>query len=186
MNVLVACEFSGIVRDAFAKRGHYAISVDLLATERPGHHYQGRVEDFLSQTDTKFDLMIAHPPCTYLTNANAKNFAAKRTEQREALNFVKYLLNVDIPRIALENPVGIISTRIRPHNQIIHPWEFGHQESKPTCLWLRNLPPLKQTKIERERVRRIANIPQRKDRWKIRSRTYIGIAEAMAEQWGNL
>lgn len=183
MKVLVACEFSGIVRDAFAARGHDAWSCDLLDTERPGQHYAGPVEDIL---DVGWDLMIAHPPCTHLAVSGSRWFKFKRREQDEALAFVRMLLDAPIPRIALENPVSIISSRIRKPDQIIQPWQFGHGETKATCLWLKNLPPLSPTRIVRGRKARVHLEPPGPDRWKNRSRTYTGIAAAMAAQWGEL
>lgn len=181
MRVLVACEFSGIVRDAFAERGHDAWSCDLLPTERPGNHIQGDVLEIL---DEGWDLMIAHPPCTHLAVSGARWFKDKRQEQEEALMFVTSLLDAPIPRIALENPVSIISTRIRKPNQIIQPWMFGHGETKATCLWLKGLPPLRPTKIVSGRKSRVHREPPGVDRWKNRSRTYQGIADAFASQWG--
>lgn len=181
MRVLVACEFSGIVRDAFLKRGHDAISCDLLPTESPGPHYQGDVLDILGDG---WDLMIAHPPCTHLAASGARWFKDKVDEQRQALDFVRRLMDAPIPRIALENPVSIISTRIRKPTQIIHPWQFGHGEEKTTCLWLKNLPSLVPTNIVDGRYPRAHRLPPTPDRWKLRSKTYAGIADAMAEQWG--
>lgn len=191
MKVLVACEFSGIVRDAFISRGCKAVSCDLLPTERPGPHFQGSVQDIITEG---WDLMIAFPPCTHLSNAGARWFAEKQQEQQEALAFVRLLLDAPIPRIALENPVGVISTNIRKPDQIIHPFDFGHQISKPTCLWLKNLPPLEPTlKVSRgerhttksgKSLPSWYNIGQSSRRWKLRSRTFEGIADAMADQWG--
>lgn len=193
MNVLLACEFSGIVRSEFSKLGHYAISVDLLPTEIPGNHYLGKIEDFLKQPKIRFDLAICHPPCTYLTVAGARWFKGREREQGEALDFVRFLMNMDIPRICVENPVSVISTKIRKPDQIIQPWEYGHSESKKTCLWLKNLPLLKPTNILPYRKIWDNQTPsgQNKlgpspDRGKIRSRTYLGIARAFAEQWGKL
>lgn len=188
MNVLIACEFSGIVRDAFIKRGHNAISCDLLPSERPGPHFQGDVFDLLRdpfRTGTqKYDLMIAHPPCTHLAVSGARWFKDKRREQAEAIDFVRCLMALTIPRICIENPVSIISSRIRKPDQIIQPWQFGHGETKATCLWLKNLPKLVPTKIVEGRKARVHYAPPGPDRWKERSRTLTGIAEAMAEQWG--
>lgn len=181
MKVLIACEYSGTVRDAFIARGHDAISCDLLETETPGPHYRGPVEHLLTE---KFDLMIAHPPCTHLAVSGARWFAEKRKEQAEALDFVRLLLGAQIPRIALENPVSVISSAIRKPDQIIQPWQYGHGETKATCLWLKNLPPLQPTKIVEGRKARIHMMPPGPDRWKERSRTYQGIANAMAAQWG--
>jgi site-specific DNA-cytosine methylase len=181
MNVLVACEFSGIVRDAFAARGHNAWSCDLLDTERPGKHVIGDVRGML---DDGWDLMIAHPPCTHLAVSGARWFRDKAIEQEEALEFVRTLLNAPIQKIALENPVSIISTRVRKPDQIIQPWMFGHGETKATCLWLRGLPGLIPTNVVDGRENRVWKCPPGPDRWKVRSRTFEGIAKAMAEQWG--
>ncbi len=181
MRVLVACEFSGIVRDAFAARGHDAMSCDLLPTERPGQHYEGDVFNII---DCDWDLMIAHPPCTHLAVSGARWFKDKQQEQEEALAFVRALLGAPIPKIALENPISIISSRIRKPDQIIQPWQFGHGETKATCLWLKNLPPLVPTNIVDGRTPRVHYTSPGPDRWKERSRTYQGIADAMAEQWG--
>lgn len=183
MNVLVACEFSGVVRDAFVRRWHNAWSCDFLPTESPGPHVQGDVLDLL---DGNWDLMIAFPPCTHLAVSGARWFKYKQKEQAEALEFVRKLLDAPIPRIALENPVSVISTKIRKPDQYIQPWMFGHGETKKTCLWLKNLPPLKPTNIVDGREGRVWKEPPGPDRWKNRSRTYFGIAEAMAEQWGSL
>ena len=189
MKILVACEFSGIVREAFAGLGHDAWSCDFLATEIPGQHIQGDVRDILSHG---WDLMIAHPPCTYLASSGL-HWNTRRPERRplteEALAFVQVLLDAPINRIALENPIGCISTRIRKPDQIIQPWFFGDEESKTTCLWLKNLPPLMSTMlIPRRRYLNQSPNGQNKlgpspDRWKIRSRTYPGVADAMATQW---
>lgn len=183
MRVLVACEYSGRVRDAFIKRGHDAMSCDILPTDAPGPHYQGDVRDILGDG---WDLMIAHPPCTHLAVSGARHFAAKKASgvQDEALDFVRLLLDAPIMRIALENPVSIISSRIRKPDQIIQPWQFGHGETKATCLWLKNLTLLRPTNIVEGRNDRIHKMPPSPNRWKERSRTYEGIAEAMAEQWG--
>lgn len=178
--VLVACEFSGTVRDAFKKRGVFAMSCDLLPTEAPGTHYQGDVFDII---ENDWDLMIAHPPCTHLAISGAAHFHKKQKEQAEALDFVRRLLAAPIKHIALENPISIISSAIRKPDQIIQPWMFGHGEQKTTCLWLKNLPKLEPTNIVDGREQRIKNVPDKKDRWKIRSKTYQGIADAMAEQW---
>jgi hypothetical protein len=197
MRVLVACEFSGTVRDAFLRAGHYALSCDLLPCESDvsGDHYQGDVLDIL---DHDWDLMIAHPPCTYLCSSGLhwnKRRPGRAEETEKALEFVRRLLDAPIPRIALENPVGCISTRIRPYDQAIQPYQFGHDASKKTCLWLKNLPPLRPTKMVEPRMvngkPRWGNqtdsgqnkLPPSADRWAIRSETYQGIAQAMAEQW---
>lgn len=185
MKVLVACEYSGVVRDAFAAHGHYALSCDLLPSERPGRHYIGDVRDILRGLHRgAWDLMIAHPPCTHLAVSGARWFKDKREEQAEALAFVRYLLDAPIPRIALENPISIISSRIRKPDQIIQPWQFGHGETKATCLWLKGLPKLVPTNIVAGREAKVHRMPPGPDRWKDRSRTYAGIAEAMADQWG--
>lgn len=182
MKILVACEFSGIVREAFRKRGHDAWSCDLLPAEDGSEfHIQG---DCIQALEDRWDLMIAHPPCTHLAVSGARWFKDKQKEQAEALDFVKLLLNAPIEKIALENPVSIISSKIRKPDQIIQPWQFGHGETKATCLWLKNLPLLKPTKIVDGRVARVHNLPPSPDRWKLRSITYQGIADAMAEQWG--
>lgn len=180
MKILVACEFSGAVRDAFAARGHDALSCDLLPSESPGRHYQGDVRDILHDG---WDLMVAHPPCTHLAVSGARWFKDKQVEQAEALDFVRLLLDAPIPRIALENPVSIISSRIRRPNQVIQPWMFGHGETKATCLWLKNLPCLTPTDIVGGRTPRVHHMSPGPDRWKERSRTYRGVAQAMAEQW---
>ena len=180
MKVLIACEFSGIVRDAFLRAGHEAVSCDFLPCERQGPHIQDNVLNHLKG----WDLMIAHPPCTHLAVSGARWFSKKVKEQEEALNFVKQLLNAPIPRIALENPISIISTRIRKPDQIIQPWQFGHGETKATCLWLKNLPSLIPTQIVNGREGRVWKESPSPERWKTRSRTYEGIAKAMAEQWG--
>jgi site-specific DNA-cytosine methylase len=181
MKVLVACEYSGTVRDAFVALGHDAMSCDLLLTDVPGPHYQGDVFDIINDG---WDLMIAHPPCTHLDVSGARWFKDKQVEQQEALEFVKRLLNAPIKRIALENPISIISSKIRKPDQIIQPWMFGHGETKATCLWLKNLPKLVPTNIVEGREARIHKLPPSPDRWKIRSKTFEGIAQAMANQWG--
>lgn len=180
MKVLIACEYSGTVRDAFSALGHDATSCDFLPTERPGKHYQGNVLDIIGNG---YDLMIAHPPCTHLAVSGSRWFAKKQKEQAEALEFVRLLLSAPIPYIALENPVSIISTRIRKPTQTIQPWMFGHGETKATCLWLKGLPPLRPTNIVEGREQRIWKMPPGPDRWKERSRTFQGIADAMAQQW---
>lgn len=182
MKVLVACEYSGVVREAFKRRGHEALSCDLLpADDGSEFHYQGDVRNLLG---FKWDLMIAHPPCTHLAVSGARWFKDKQQEQLEALDFVRLLLNADIPKIALENPVSIISSKIRKPDQIVQPWMFGHGETKATCLWLKGLPLLKPTNIVEGRIPRVHHLPPSPDRWKLRSTTYTGLAEAMAEQWG--
>ena len=183
MRVLVACEYSGRVRDAFIARGHDAISCDLLPTEAPGPHYHGDVFDIINNG---FDLMIAHPPCTHLAVSGARHFAAKKASgvQDGALAFVRRLLDAPVPRIALENPVSIISSKIRPASQYIQPWEHGHGETKKTGLWLKGLPLLVPSNIVGGRADVVHKMPPGPDRWKNRSRTYQGIADAMAAQWG--
>lgn len=180
MRVLIACEFSGIVRDAFSLQGWEAMSCDLLPSEKEGNHYQGNVLDVLNQ---KWDLMIAHPPCTHLAVSGARWFKDKQKEQKESLDFVRCLLEADIPHIALENPISIISSKIRKPDQIIQPWQFGHGETKATCLWLKNLPALTPTNIVGGRSPRVHHMAPSPNRWRERSRTYQGIADAMAEQW---
>jgi site-specific DNA-cytosine methylase len=185
MKILIACEYSGRVRDAFIAKGHDAISCDLLDTEAFGPHYKGSVFDIINDG---FDMMICHPPCTHLAVSGARHFAAKRADgrQQEALHFVQRLLDAPIPRIALENPISIISSMIRKPDQIIQPWQFGHGETKATCLWLKGLLKLTPTNIVSGREARVHRMPPSADRWKERSRTYQGIADAMADQWGNL
>lgn len=181
MKVLVACEFSGVVRDAFIARGHDAISCDLLPSESPGPHIQRDIREIDLSV---YDLMIAHPPCTHLAVSGARWFKDKQKEQAEALNFVRYLLEAPVLKIALENPISVISSRIRKPDQIVQPWMFGHGETKATCLWLKNLPKLKPTNIVNGREHRVHQEPPSPERWKNRSRTLQGIADAMAAQWG--
>lgn len=181
MKVLVACEYSATVREAFAAKGHEVVSCDLLPTEIPGPHYEGNVLDILYD---KWDLMIAHPPCTHLAVSGARWFKEKQAEQKEALDFVRYLLSAPIDKIALENPISIISSKIRKPDQIIQPWMFGHGETKATCLWLKGLPLLQATDVVDGREARVHKMPPSPDRWKERSRTFKGIAQAMADQWG--
>ena len=193
MRVLVACEYSGTVRDAFLALDHDAMSCDLLPTDSPGPHYQGDVREILGHG---WDLMIAHPPCTHLAVSGAKWFDKKKIQQDEALEFVRLLLSAPVPRIALENPVSIISSRIRKPDQIIQPYEHGHEATKTTCLWLKGLPLLAPSNIVGKGARHVTksgkslpewyNLPPSADRWKLRSATFPGIAKAMAEQWGNL
>jgi len=180
VNILVACEYSGIVRQAFVALGHNVWSCDLLPTEIPGQHYQGDVRDMLKEN---WDLMIAHPPCTHLAVSGARYFYRKQAEQAEALEFVRLLMNAPIEHIAIENPISVISSRIRKPDQIIQPWQFGHGETKATCLWLKNLPKLHPTNIVDGREQRVHKMPPSPDRWKERSRTFQGIASAMAAQW---
>lgn len=194
MKVLIACEYSGTVRDAFVARGHDAMSCDLLPSDKPGKHHQGDVRELLAQP---WDILIAFPPCTHLC-ASGMHWTrrGKRDPQltEDALAFVSLLMAAPVERIALENPVGAISTRIRKPDCIIQPWQFGHPESKTTCLWLKNLPTLKPTNVlakpasgrwENQCANGSQNkLPPSPDRWKLRSKTYQGIADAMAEQWG--
>jgi len=182
MRVLVACEYSGRVRDAFRRRGHDAWSCDLLECESDSSwHYQRPVEEVLQ---IGWDLMIAHPPCTHLAVSGSRHFHRKQREQAEALDFVRFLMAAPIPRWCIENPVSVISSAIRAPDQIIQPWQFGHGETKATCLWLQNLPRLRSTKVVPGREARVYMMPPSTDRWKERSRTYEGIADAMGAQWG--
>lgn len=198
MKVLVACEFSGIVRDAFIAEGHDAMSCDLLPSERPGPHYQGDVRDLLGES---WDMMIAHPPCTHLCVSGARWFREKRADgrQQEGIDFVMILAAAPIPRIAIENPVGVLSTVWRKPNQIIQPWMFGDAFQKATCLWLKGLPPLLPTQIvgegELAQFKSGAVMPKwyadawrlpPADRARLRSKTFPGVARAMATQWGTL
>ncbi len=183
MKVLVACEFSGVVREAFRKRGHDAWSCDLLnADDKSEYHYKSSVFHVLLMHD--FDLMIAHPPCTRLCSSGARWFNLYKDEQDNAILFFMQLVNAKVNKICIENPIGIMSKRYRKPDQIIQPWMFGHGETKATCLWLKNLEPLEPTKIVEGREARIHKMPPSKDRGKLRSITYQGIANAMAEQWG--
>jgi hypothetical protein len=192
VKVLVACEFSGVVRDAFGDRGHYAVSCDLLPSESPfGKHHVG---DALGLLDQGWDLMIAHPPCTHLCSSGARWFAGKQSEQTAALDFVRALLAAPIGKIALENPVGVISSAVRKPDQIVQPWMFGDEATKTTCLWLKGLPQLAPDKIVGKGERHVTkggrslpkwyNLPPSPDRGKLRSLTFPGMARAMAEQWG--
>lgn len=186
MKVLVACEFSGVVRRAFRERGHEAWSCDLLPSEDgSAYHFVGDVRPHLAGGlfGVAWDLLIAHPPCTHLAVSGARWFHEKREEQAEALAFVRALLEAPIPRIAVENPISIISSRIRKPDQIVQPWQFGHGETKATCFWLKNLPKLQPTNIVEGRHARVHREPPGPNRWKARSRTMPGIAAAMAEQW---
>ena len=193
MKILIACEYSGRVRDAFIAQGHDAMSCDLLPTDAPGPHYQGDVFDVV---DYPWDLMIAHPPCTDLSVSGAAWFAKKRLvgQQQASVSFFMRLAKLSIPRIAIENPVCIMSTLWRKPDQVIQPWMFGHMEQKATCLWLKNIPPLVQTnnvkeemmKLPKNERERLHYLPPSEDRWKLRSETFQGIADAMASQWGNL
>jgi len=183
MRVLIACEYSGRVRDAFARMGHDATSCDMLPTDEPGKHYQGDVTDILGDG---WDMMVAFPPCTHLAVSGARWFKEKRADGRQqaALDFVRLLLDAPIDKIAIENPVSIISSHIRKPDQTIQPWQFGHGETKRTCLWLKNLPKLTPTDIVDGREQRIWKMPPSADRGKFRSQTYAGIAQGMADQWG--
>lgn len=183
LKVLIACEYSGVVRDAFIAAGHDAMSCDLLPTERDGPHYQGDVRDVL---DYPWDLAICHPPCTDLSVSGARHFEGKRLtgRQQASASFFMSLAKADIPRKAIENPVCIMSSLWRKPDQIIHPWQFGHGETKATCLWLEGLPLLEPTDVVSGRADRIHKMPPSPTRWKERSRTYTGIAAAMAAQWG--
>ena len=182
MRVLVACEYSGRVRDAFRRHGHDAWSCDLLECEAdPRWHLQQPVEEILDQS---WDLMVAHPPCTHLAVSGSRHFHRKQREQAEALDFVRLLMGSAIPRWCIENPVSVISSAIRPADQVIQPWQFGHGETKATCLWLKNLPRLRSTQVVLGREARVHMMPPGPDRWKERSRTYQGIADAMGDQWG--
>jgi len=185
MKVAVICEFSGTVRDAFRKRGHNAVSYDLLPTETPGPHVQGDIMDLPISYWKQFDLAICHPPCTHLAVSAPDGSNTKKKNRKEALEFVQYLMDLPVEHICVENPVSVISTQIRKPDQYIQPWQFGHPETKKTCLWLKNLPPLKPTRIVSGRENRIHKMPPGKDRGKKRSIFYKGIAEAMAEQWSN-
>ncbi len=196
MKVLVACEYSGTVRDAFILAGHDAMSCDLLPTDKSGPHFQGDVFDIIGDG---WDLMIAHPPCTYLTVSANKWLkdqpprksgtlvgGARRQAREESIDFVMALQNCGIPKIAIENPIGCLSTRWRKPDQVLQPWMFGHGETKTTCLWLTGLPVLTPTNIVDGREQRLYCLPKTADRWKLRSKTYQGIADAMAQQWGRI
>ena len=186
--MLVACEFSGIVRDAFKANGHDAWSCDLLPSELDGQHLVGDICELIKYANpdqtTHWDLLIAFPPCTHLSVSGARWFKQKQPEQSKAIQFFMDLANCTVPKIAIENPIGIMSTHYRKPDQIIQPWQFGHGETKATCLWLKNLPLLKPTNIVEGRHARVHWEPPSPERWKNRSRTYQGIADAMAEQWG--
>jgi len=181
VNVLVGCEFTGTVRDEFRKKGHNAYSCDIIESESDNKfHIKKDIRDL---DFGSYDLGIFFPPCTYLCVSGARWFKERQKEQKESLEFVKFLMDLPIPKIAIENPIGIISTRIRKPDQIIQPYQFGHGETKSTCLWLKNLPKLVPTKIMNERKPKIHLMPPGKNRSKNRSRTYLGIARAMASQW---
>ena len=183
LNVLIGCEYSGVVRDAFTRLGHFAMSCDLLPSDKPGLHYQGDIFEVIGEG---WDIGIFHPPCTHLAVSGARHFPAKRESgvQQDALDFVQRLMDCGIPSWGLENPISIISTHIRKPDQIIQPWQFGHGETKATCLWLKNLPKLVPTNIVEGREAKVHKMPPSPDRWKLRSTTYQGIADAMAAQWG--
>jgi len=182
LRVLVACEYSGAVRDAFRRQGFVAFSCDILPSEEPGAHYRRDVREVLH---LGWDIMVAHPPCTHLSVSGARWFKDKAQEQVEALDFVRLLMAAPIPFIAIENPISVISSKIRKPDQVIQPWQYGHGETKATCLWLKGLPKLEPTDIVEGREARVHKMPPGPDRWKERSRTYAGIANAMAEQWGS-
>ena len=181
MKVLIGCEYSGTVRDAFLSAGHDAMSCDLLPTESPGPHHQGDVFEIINDG---WDLAIFHPPCTHLAVSGARHFKEKQEDgrQKQAIEFFLALARAPIPRIAIENPICIMSSIWRKPDQIIHPWQYGHGETKATCLWLKNLPHLVPTKIVSGREPRVHKLPPSADRWKLRSTTYKGIAQAML-QW---
>ena len=189
MRVLVACEYSGKVRDAFIAQGHDAMSCDLLPTDAPGPHYQGDVFDIIDQG---WDLMIAHPPCTYLSNSGVRWLYSQPGRwdlMKEGANFFKALLEADIPMIAVENPImhkHAVEIIGRRQDQVVQPWQFGHGETKATCFWLKGLPKLMPTDVVEGREQRIHLLPPSADRWKIRSETFSGIANAMADQWGKM
>jgi hypothetical protein len=198
MKVLIACEFSGTVRDAFTKLGHDACSCDLEDTLTPGKHYKGDMFDIVNDG---WDLIIAHPPCTHLAVSGARHFEKKRADgrQQQGIDFFMRVMNIDVPRLAVENPIGIMSTLYRKPNQIIQPWEYGHKTTKATCLWLKGLPLLKPTNIvDKGEVVTFASGKRMskwfyessqlspKERERMRNKTFQGIADAMAEQWGKL
>ena len=193
MKILIGCEFSGIVRETFAKKGHDVTSCDLLPTEIPGKHYLGHIENIINE---KYDMLIGFPPCTYTCSSGIhwnKRIPGRDQKTIQAIEFFKFLMYSKIPRICLENPVGVLSTKVRKPDQIIQPWMFGHSESKTTCLWLKDLPKLKPTKIipipnngiwDNMTPSGQNKLLPSPDRWKLRSKTYTGIAQAMADQWG--
>lgn len=191
MKVLIACEYSGIVREAFRARGHNALSCDLLPTEIPGPHYQCSVLNIL---DAGWDMIIAHPPCTHLAVSGARWWPGKKDQQVAAIQFVSQIMQANCPRIAIENPIGILSTAIRKPDQIVQPYWFGDPHTKSTCLWLKGLPPLEPTNMVGKGERHITksgrslpawyNLPPSADRGKLRSKTFPGFAAAMADQWG--
>jgi hypothetical protein len=183
MRVLIACEFSGIVRDAFASRGCDAWSCDLLPTEKPGKHFQCDVREVLKQS---WDVLIAHPPCTYLCSSGARWWATRQREQLAAIDFFMLFVNHPCRKKCIENPIGCMAKRYCEPSQIIQPWQFGHGETKATCLWLYGLPYLVPTNIVDGRENKVHRMSPSKTRWADRSRTYSGIAQAMAEQWSDL
>jgi hypothetical protein len=196
MRILIACEFSGIVREAFKAKGHDAWSCDLLPTEIPGQHCQQDIRSAFRMDSESFELLIAHPPCTYLTvsankwmkeqpkrKSGALVGKERQLARESAIDFFMWFTKLNIPKIAIENPIGIMSTVYRKPDQIIQPWQFGHGETKATCLWLKGLPPLKPTSIVEGRKQRLHELPPSPDRAKERSKTYQGIADAMANQW---
>lgn len=185
MRVLVACEFSGIVRDAFVAAGHDAVSCDLIPTERVGEHHQDDVFHVLANAPWRWDLLIAFPPCTHLASSGARWWPGKLAEQQDAIEFVKAIAAAPVARIAIENPIGKLSTAWRKPDQIVQPWWFGHGETKSTCLWLKGLPLLTATKVVDGRHGRVWREPPSPERWKNRSRTYAGMAAAMAAQWSD-
>jgi site-specific DNA-cytosine methylase len=186
MRVLVAFEFSGVVRQAFRDRGHDAYSLDLLpAEDEDRHHFECDITQCPPEFLASWDLLLAFPPCTHLTVSGARWWPQKQAEQAKALELVSWLMTIPVPHMAIENPIGKISTAIRKPDQIIQPWQFGHGETKATCLWLMGLPKLQPTNIVEGRVPRVHHASPGPDRWKERSRTLPGIAAAMAEQWGN-
>lgn len=185
MRVLVGCEYSGVVRDAFLALGHDAMSCDLLPSDAPGPHYTGDLFDVI---DYPWDLAIFHPPCTHLSVSGSRHFEAKRMDgrQQSAVSFFMRIVrqSAHIPKTAIENPVCIMSSLWRKPDQVLQPWQFGHGETKATCLWLKGLPTLRSTQIVEGREARVHRMPPSPDRWKERSKTYAGIAKAMADQWG--
>jgi hypothetical protein len=184
MRVLIGCEFSGVIRDEFIALGHEAVSCDLEPTERPGPHYQGNVFDVL---DYPWDLGIFHFPCTHTSVSGAKHFEAKRMDGRHYTGVSLFMLGwraaAHIPKICFEHPISVMSSLFRPPDQIVQPWQFGHGQKKAMCLWLRGLPPLRPTQIVKGRGTRIFSCSETPNRWKERSRTYPGVAKAMAQQW---
>lgn len=183
MRVLIACEYSGVVRDAFAARGHDAVSCDLMPSEKPGKHYQGDVKDILYDG---WDLMIAHPPCTHLAVSGARWFGEKSQLQEEAVEFARLLFDAPITHICIENPISVLATRIKPPSQYIQPYQYGHPDKKKTCLWLKNLPFLRPTKLVKVDFSKTRYMSPSPDRGKLRSLTPQGVADAMAQQWNEL